>query len=183
MKIILALLFIVYPAFSARIDGDHSSFEPPLSESKSRFAMLDDVQLLANGLLQLGRGLKDFAVKTKGQMEDIFQKLNIFDQSFNVISQQTNKIKEEEEELKKTTSRLQVNNEEIRNLSLQLNSKIEILSQEKIQLQDKIGRLEETIIKMHQSQPEIQETEEIASLKVSRFETVLHYDPIHIGLP
>ncbi|XP_066482343.1 angiopoietin-related protein 3 [Tiliqua scincoides] len=167
MKIILALLFIISLAISARIDGDHSSFETPLSETKSRFAMLDDVQLLANGLLQLGRGLKDFAVKTKGQMDDIFQKLNIFDQSFNVISQQTNKIKEEEEELKKTTSRLQVNNEEIRNLSLQLNSKIEILSQEKIHLQNKVGRLEETLTKLHQPEPEIQETEEIASLKLS----------------
>ncbi|KAJ6662565.1 hypothetical protein lerEdw1_011702 [Lerista edwardsae] len=151
---------------SARIDEDPSSFEPAsFSESKSRFAMLDDVQLLANGLLQLGRGLKDFAVKTKGQMEDIFQKLNIFDQSFNVISQQTNKIKEEEEELKKTASRLQVNNEEIRNLSLQLNSKIEVLSQEKTQLQNKVGRLEETLTKLHLSQPEIQESEEVASLK------------------
>lgn len=182
MKIILALLLITSLAISARIDGDPSSFEPSsLSESKSRFAMLDDVQLLANGLLQLGRGLKDFAVKTKGQMEDIFQKLNIFDQSFNAISQQTNKIKEEEEELKKTTSRLQVNNEEIRNLSLQLNSKIEVLSQEKIQLQNKVGRLEDTLTKLHRSQPEIQESEEIASLKVSRSETDLYCNHMYMN--
>ncbi|XP_053104290.1 angiopoietin-related protein 3 [Hemicordylus capensis] len=166
MKIILALPFIISLVISTGIDGDHTSFEPLAPpEPKSRFAMLDDVQLLANGLLQLGRGLKDFAIKTKGQMEDIFQKLNIFDQSFYEISQQTNEIKEEEEQLKKTTSRLQVNNEEIRNISLELNSKIEVLSQEKIQLQDKVGRLEEKLTRLFQTQTEIQEPEEIASLK------------------
>lgn len=48
--------------------------------------MLDDVKILANGLLQLGHGLKDFVHKTKGQINDIFQKLNIFDQSFYDLS-------------------------------------------------------------------------------------------------
>lgn len=37
-------------------------------------------------LLQLGHGLKDFVHKTKGQINDIFQKLNIFDQSFYDLS-------------------------------------------------------------------------------------------------
>lgn len=165
MKIILVLLFVISLVVATRIDGDEFSFVPESPEP--RFAMLHDVQLLANGLLQLGRGLKDFAIKTKGQMDDIFQKLHLFDQSFNEISKQANEIKEDEEQLKNTTSMLQVNNEEIRNISVELNSKIEILSREKIQLQDKVGKLEEKITKLFQTQIENQEPEEIASLKVS----------------
>ncbi|XP_020663412.3 angiopoietin-related protein 3 isoform X1 [Pogona vitticeps] len=163
MKIVLVSLLLISPVISVRTDGDDSI--PP--EPKSRFAMLDDVQLLANGLLHLGHGLKDFAIKTKGQMDNIFQKLNIFDRSFYEISQQTNEIKEEEEQLKKITSKLQANNEEIRNASLELNSKIEVLSQEKIQLQDQVGRLEEKLIKLFQMQLEVQQPEELVSLKRS----------------
>lgn len=159
MKIVLVLLLIISLVISARTNGDVSI----PTEPKSRFAMLDDVQLLANGLLHLGRGLKDFALKTKSQMDDIFQKLNIFDQSFNDISQQTNEIKEEEEQLKKMASRLQANNEEIRNTSLKLNSKIEVLSREKIRLQDHVEKLEEKLTKLLQMQPE-----ELVSLKVSK---------------
>ncbi|XP_062994083.1 angiopoietin-related protein 3 [Elgaria multicarinata webbii] len=165
MKIVLVLAFIISLVISARIDGNHSFFEPSPPQPKSRFAMLDDVQLLATGLLQLGRGLKDFAIKTKGQMDDIFQKLNVFDQSFYEISQQTNEIKEEEEQLRETTSQLQANNEEIRNVSQELNSKIEVLSQEKILLQDKVGKLEEKLTTLFQTQLEIQEPEEVTSLK------------------
>ncbi|CAI5777023.1 Fibrinogen C-terminal domain-containing protein [Podarcis lilfordi] len=165
MKIILVLLFVISLVAATRIDGDEFSFVPESPEP--RFAMLHDVQLLANGLLQLGRGLKDFAIKTKGQMDDIFQKLHLFDQSFNEISKQANEIKEDEEQLKNTTSMLQVNNEEIRNISVELNSKIEILSREKIQLQDKVGKLEEKITKLFQTQIENQEPEEIAALKLS----------------
>lgn len=171
MKIFLSLLFIASLVFSDRTDGDYP-IEPEPPEPKLRFAMLDDVQLLAHGLLQLGQGLKDFAIKTRGQMNEIFQKLNIFDQSFYELAQQTSEIKEEEEHLRKTTSRLQVNNQEIRNLSLELNSKIEVLLQEKIQLQDKVGDLEEKLTKLLQTQSEIQEPQEIASLvKVRRSET------------
>ena len=97
---------------------------PSPTEAKSRFAMLDDVRLLANGLLQLGQSLREFVHKTKGQINDIFQKLNIFDRSFYQLSVVTSEIKEEEEELKKTTNFLKANNEEIKNLSLEINSKI-----------------------------------------------------------
>ncbi|XP_048351852.1 angiopoietin-related protein 3 isoform X3 [Sphaerodactylus townsendi] len=165
MNIVALLLFTISPVISVTIDGNYSSVEPSLQDSELRFAMLDDVRLLANGLLQIGHGLKDFAVKTKRQMDDIFHKLNIFDQSFYELLQQTNEIKEEEKQLRKTTSRLQANNEEIKNLSLELNSKIEILSQERIQLQDKVGRLEEKLTKLFHTQPEIQERAEIVSLK------------------
>nr|XP_056701265.1 angiopoietin-related protein 3 [Euleptes europaea] len=166
MKIVAVLLFTVSPVISVTINGNYSSFEPSPPETKLRYAMLDDVRLLANGLLQIGHGLKDFAVKTKRQMDDIFLKLNIFDQSFYELLQQTNAIKEEEKQLRKTTSRLQANNEEIKNLSLELNSKIKVLSQEKIQLQDKVWGLEEKLTKLFNIQPdEIQEHEEIVSLK------------------
>uniref|UniRef100_A0A8D0DXR9 Angiopoietin like 3 n=1 Tax=Salvator merianae TaxID=96440 RepID=A0A8D0DXR9_SALMN len=166
MKTIVVLSFMSSLVIFVRPDGSPLLPEAVSPAPKSRFAMLDDVQLLANGLLQLGRGLKDFAIKTKGQMDNIFQKLSIFDQSFHEISQQANEIKAEEKQLKKTTSRLQANNEEIRNISLELNSKIQILSQEKILLQNKVEKLEEKLTKLLQTPLEIQEPEEIASLKL-----------------
>ncbi|XP_005337763.2 angiopoietin-related protein 3 [Ictidomys tridecemlineatus] len=158
-------LFIVPLVICSRIDQDNSSFDSISSEPKSRFAMLDDVKILANGLLQLGHGLKDFVHKTKGQINDIFQKLNIFDQSFYDLSLQTNEIKEEEKELRRTTSKLQVKNEEVKNMSLELNSKLESLLEEKILLQHKVRYLEEQLTNLIQNQPEIQEHPEVTSLK------------------
>ncbi|KAF1575736.1 Angiopoietin-related protein 3, partial [Eudyptes chrysocome] len=167
MKIILVFLFVAPLALSASAEKDHSSFDSAASpETKSRFAMLDDVRILANGLLQLGHGLKDFVHKTKGQMNDIFQKLYIFDRSFYELSLQTSEIKEEEEQLRQTTARLQINNEEIKNLSQEMNSKIEDLIQNKIQLQEKVWGLEDKVTKLAIIQPSIQETKEISSLKV-----------------
>uniref|UniRef100_A0A8C5SNE7 Angiopoietin like 3 n=1 Tax=Laticauda laticaudata TaxID=8630 RepID=A0A8C5SNE7_LATLA len=162
MKFILVLVFMISLVISDRLD-DHLESATP--EPKSRFAMSDDVHLLATGLLQLGRGLQDFVIKTKTQMDDIFQRLNIFDQSFSEILQQTNEMKEEEQQLKKATTRLQATEEEMRNESLQLNSKIDVLSIEKIQLKNKLGKLEEKITELVQTQLDIHEPREIASLK------------------
>ncbi|XP_009686918.2 angiopoietin-related protein 3 isoform X2 [Struthio camelus] len=171
MRTVLIFVFIAPLAISARAEKDYSSFDsaaPP--ETKSRFAMLDDVRILANGLLQLGHGLKDFVHKTKGQMNDIFQKLNIFDKSFYELSLQTSEIKEEEEQLRQTTARLQINNEEIKNLSQEMNSKIEHLIQNKIQLQEKVWGLEDKVTKLAIIQPTKQETNEISSLKLNHIE-------------
>uniref|UniRef100_A0A8C8VQ94 Angiopoietin-related protein 3 n=1 Tax=Pelusios castaneus TaxID=367368 RepID=A0A8C8VQ94_9SAUR len=165
MKTALVFLFIAPFAISSRADKGYSSLDSAPPEPKSRFAMLDDVRILANGLLQLGHGLKDFVHKTKGQINDIFQKLHIFDQSFYELSVQTNEIKVEEEELRKTTSKLQANNDEIRNISLDLNAKIEDLLHDKIRLQEKVGGLEEKVTKLVHFQPEIQEPNEMTSLK------------------
>ncbi|NXV20916.1 ANGL3 protein, partial [Cepphus grylle] len=166
MKVILGFLLIAPLALSASAEKDYSSFDSAASpETKSRFAMLDDVRILANGLLQLGHGLKDFVHKTKGQMNDIFQKLYIFDKSFYELSLQTSEIKEEEEQLRQTTARLQINNEEIKNLSQEMNSKIEDLIQNKIQLQEKVWGLEDKVTKLAIIQPSAQETKEISSLK------------------
>lgn len=167
MYTIKLFLFIAPLVISSRIDQDYPSFDSVSPEPKSRFAMLDDVKILANGLLQLGHGLKDFVHKTKGQINDIFQKLNIFDQSFYDLSLQTNEIKEEEKELRRTTSRLQVKNEEVKNMSLELNSKLESLLEEKILLQQKVRYLEDQLTNLIKNQPEIQEHPEITSLKVS----------------
>lgn len=141
--------------------------EPSPTEAKSRFAMLDDVRLLANGLLQLGQSLREFVHKTKGQINDIFQKLNIFDRSFYQLSVVTSEIKEEEEELKKTTNFLKTNNEEIKNLSLEINSKINNILQERIQLQSKVGGLEERLKGLSQSVAPADQHSEIMTLKVS----------------
>lgn len=141
---------------------------PGPTEGKSRFAMLDDVRLLANGLLQLGQSLREFVHKTKGQINDIFQKLNIFDRSFYQLSVVTSEIKEEEEELKKTTGVLKANNEEIKNLSQEINSKINGILQERAQLQSKVGSLEQRLTGISQSMIPAEQLSEIATLKVSR---------------
>lgn len=133
----------------------------------SRFAMLDDVRLLANGLLQLGQSLREFVHKTKGQMNDIFQKLNIFDRSFDHLSVVTSEIREKEEELKKTTNFLKANNEEIKNLSLEINYKINGIMQERTQLQSKVGSLEEKLRGLSQSMVPVDQLNEISTLKVS----------------
>uniref|UniRef100_A0A8D2QFT5 Angiopoietin like 3 n=1 Tax=Zonotrichia albicollis TaxID=44394 RepID=A0A8D2QFT5_ZONAL len=166
MKIIAVLLFLAPLALPAAADKEFFSVGSAASpETKSRFAMLDDVRILANGLLQLGHGLKDFVHKTKGQINDIFQKLYIFDRSFYELSLQTSEIKEEEEQLRQTTARLQINNEEIKNLSQEMNLKIEDLIQNKIQLQEQVWGLEDKVTKLAIFQPSVQETKEISSLK------------------
>ncbi|XP_074121871.1 angiopoietin-related protein 3 isoform X3 [Sminthopsis crassicaudata] len=163
---VISLFFLIVPlVISSKIDQEYSPLDSPPPEPKSRFAMLDDVKILANGLLQLGHGLKDFVHKTKNQINDIFQKLNIFDKSFYDLSLQTNEIKEEERELRKTTSNLQAKNEEMKNLSLELNSKLEELLEEKMQLQQKVKTLEEKLITLIRSQPEGQEHQEVTILK------------------
>lgn len=181
MKIIPVLLFLASLALPAGADKDFFSVGSAGSpETKSRFAMLDDVRILANGLLQLGHGLKDFVHKTKGQMNDIFQKLYIFDRSFYELSVQTSEIKEEEEQLRQTTARLQINNEEIKNLSQEMNLKIEDLIQNKIQLQEQVWGLEDKVTKLAIIQPSVQETEEISSLKVSDlWKALTHWAKIH----
>lgn len=141
--------------------------EPSPTEEKSRFAMLDDVRLLANGLLQLGQSLREFVRKTKAQINDIFQKLNIFDRSFYQLSVVTSEIKEEEEELKRTTNYLKANNEEIKNLSLEINSKINNIMQERTQLQSKVGSLEEMLKGLSQSIVPADQLSEITTLRVS----------------
>lgn len=128
--------------------------------------MLDDVRLLANGLLQLGQSLREFVHKTKAQINDIFQKLNIFDRSFYQLSVFTSEIKEEEEELKKTTNYLKVTNEEIKNLSLEINSKLNGILQERAQLKSKVGSLEERLKGLSQSVTPTDQTNEIPTLKV-----------------
>ncbi|KAM5256051.1 angiopoietin-related protein 3 [Ctenodactylus gundi] len=158
-------LLIAPLVFSSRVDQDNSSFGSIPSEPRSRFAMLDDVKILANGLLQLGHGLKDFVHKTKGQINDIFQKLNIFDQSFYDLSLQTNEIREEEKELRKTTSKLQIKNEEVKNMSLELSSRLDGLLDEKALLQQRVRRLEGQLSSMAHKWPETQQHPDITSLK------------------
>lgn len=164
MKVLLLLLLPL--VFSASIEKHEDvQFDSLPPESKSRFAMLDDVRILANGLLQLGHGLKDFVHKTKGQINEIFQKLTLFDKSFYNLSEQTNEIREKEEELKEKTSRLEENNDELKNLSSKIYSQIEHLLQDKVQLQAKIVRLEEKLNQISEGHQELQDHKEVAALK------------------
>lgn len=140
----------------------------PTQAPRSRFAALDDVRLLANGLLQLGQSLREFVQKTKGQINDIFQKLNIFDRSFNQLSVLTSEIKEEEEELKKTTVVLKASNDEIKGLSVQIVSKVDSILQEKSSLHDKLEGLEEKLSSLSKGLVPRQQAAEINSLRVGR---------------
>lgn len=180
MKPIWLLLLLLLAASTAALPMESTGREyttppsqvfttpPSPTAAVSRFAMLDDVRLLANGLLQLGQSLREFVHKTKAQMNDIFQKLNIFDRSFYQLSVVTSEIKEKEEELKQTTNVLKANNEEIKNLSLEINYKINGIMQERVQLQSKVGSLEEKLKGLSQSIVPADQLSEIATLKVSR---------------
>ncbi|XP_024862634.1 angiopoietin-related protein 3 isoform X2 [Kryptolebias marmoratus] len=176
MKLIFLLLVLAGSTSAFHLDISGRQANPTLppealttetspTEAKSRFAMLDDVRLLANGLLQLGQSLREFVHKTKAQINNIFQKLNIFDRSFYQLSVVTSEIKEEEEELKKTTNILKANNDEIRNLSLEINSKINNILQERTQLQNKVGSLEERLKGLSQSVIPADQFSEITTLK------------------
>ncbi|XP_005385391.1 PREDICTED: angiopoietin-related protein 3 [Chinchilla lanigera] len=165
MYTIKLFLIIVPLVLSSRANQGNLSSDSKPSEPKPKFANLEEVKLIANGLLQLGHSLKDLAHKTKSEMNDIFKKLNIFDQSFYDLSLQTNEIKKEEKELRRTTSKLQVKNEEVKNMSLQLNLKLESLLEEKFLLQQKVRYLEEQLTNLIQNQPDNQDQPEVTSLK------------------
>uniref|UniRef100_A0A4W4FD93 Fibrinogen C-terminal domain-containing protein n=1 Tax=Electrophorus electricus TaxID=8005 RepID=A0A4W4FD93_ELEEL len=149
------------------IDVDMSTEEPILAQvqTQSSFAALDDVQLIANGLLQLGKNLRDFVQKTKDQINDLIQKLNIFDSSFYQLSILASEIKEEEDELKKTTVMLKANNEEIKNLSLEINSKAEDIVRERVQLRNQVERLELKLTGLSQGLLSADQVAEISALK------------------
>ncbi|XP_056246421.1 angiopoietin-related protein 3-like [Seriola aureovittata] len=146
--ILIPVLFVLSAACVPALCGNEETpvLQPGApAETRSRFAGLDDVRLLANGLLQLGQSLREFVQRTKGQINDILQKLNIFDHSFYQLSVLASEIKEEGEELKKTTVVLKANNDEIKDLSVQINSKMDNIMQEKSQLQNKVEGLEKKL--------------------------------------
>ena len=137
------------------------------AETPSRFAALDDVRLLANGLLNLGQSLREFVHKTRGQIKDIFQKINIFDHSFYQLSVLASEIREEEAELKRTTVMLQANNEEVKTLSLEISSKVDGMLEERSLLQSKVGGLEEQLSSLSQGLVTKQQLAQIGSIRVS----------------
>ncbi|XP_068197119.1 angiopoietin-related protein 3-like [Antennarius striatus] len=137
----------------------------PEPETRSGFAGLDDVRLLANGLLQLGHSLRDFVQKTKGQIKDIFQRLSSFDSGFLQLSELASEIKEEEEELKKTAVLLKANSEEIKGLSFQVSSKVDSMLQEKSHLQSKLDGLEEKLSSLSNGLATGEQAAEINSLR------------------
>lgn len=181
MKItLIPLLFLLatcVPALCGKEQQPSLQPEAPV-ETRSRFAGLDDVRLLANGLLQLGQSLREFVQKTKGQINDIFQKLNIFDRSFYQLSVLASEIKEEEEELKKTTVVLRANNEEIKGLSVQINSKVDSMLQEKSNLQNKLEGLEEKLSSLSHGLMTSKQVAEINGLRVSHL--FLESKPGHV---
>ncbi|XP_019734683.1 angiopoietin-related protein 3-like isoform X2 [Hippocampus comes] len=166
MKTTLTYLFILAGAGLTVLCGKEE--QPEVSvETPSHFAALDDVRLLATGLLELGQSLRDFVHKTKGQINDIFQKLNIFGRSFDQLSVLAREIKEEEEELKKTAVMLQANNEEIRGISVNIGSKVESIMLEKSSLRSKVEGLEEKLRSMSQSLLTGDQVRDINGLKLT----------------
>lgn len=163
--LLLVLLSAAVPALCEPKEQPTLPASSPTQTPRSSFAALDDVRLLANGLLQLGQSLREFVQKTKGQINNIFQKLNMFDRSFYQLSLLTSEIKEEEEELKKTTVVLKASNDEIKGLSFHINSKVDSILQEKNNLHNKLEGLEEKLSSMSKGLPTHQ-AEEISSLRV-----------------
>ncbi|XP_056149657.1 angiopoietin-related protein 3-like [Lampris incognitus] len=162
---LLLVLAVAWPP-ALCTQSDSPPLQPePVVETRSRFAALDDVRLLANGLLQLGQSLREFVHKTKEEISDIFQKLNIFDRTFYQLTVLASKIKEEEEELKKTTVVLKANNDEIKSLSLQISSKVDSILEERSQLQSKVGGLEEKLSSLSQGMVTTEQVTEINALK------------------
>ncbi|CAL8325133.1 unnamed protein product [Arctogadus glacialis] len=159
------LLVLLLAAASASLIPSAEARATPPAETRSRFAALDEVRLLANGLLQLGQSLREFVHKTRSQMNDIFQKINIFDRSFYQLSVLASEIRDEEEELKKTTLILQANNEEVKSLSLEINSKVEGILEERSRLQSKVGGLEEQLSSLSQGLVTSQQLAEIGTLR------------------
>lgn len=183
MKItFIPLLFLLaawVPAFCEKEELPTLQPEAP-AETRSRFAALDDVRLLANGLLQLGQSLREFVQKTKRQINDIFQKLNVFDRSFYQLSVLASEIKEEEEELKKTTVVLRANNEEIKDLSVQISSKVDNMLLEKSHLQNKLEGLEEKLSSMSHDLTTSKQVAEMNSLRVSHLFSESKAEPFEI---
>lgn len=163
--ILLFLLAIHLPATLSDV-ADSPTSRP--RGSQSGFAAMDDVRSLANGLLNLGQSLREFVDNTRSQIKNIFQKLNLFAVSFHQLEQLASEIKEEEEELKKTTVALQANNEEIKGLSVQINSRVDSILLEKSSLQDKLQGLEEKLSSLSRGLTTSKHTVEIIGLRVSQ---------------
>jgi len=140
---------------------------PPPPPPPSRFAALDEVRLLANGLLQLGQSLREFVHKTRGQINDIFQKINIFDRSFYQLTVLASEIREEEEELKKTTVTLKANNEAVKTLSLEINSKVEGILEDRDRLRSKVVALEKQLSSLSRGLVTTQQLAQVNALRVS----------------
>ncbi|CAL8343829.1 unnamed protein product [Merluccius merluccius] len=155
------LLVLVAAGASSMVHGRKASE----AETPSRFAALDEVRLLANGLLNLGQSLREFVHKTRGQIKDIFQKINIFDHSFYQLSVLASEIREEEAELKRTTVMLQANNEEVKTLSLEISSKVDGMLEERSLLQSKVGGLEEQLSSLSQGLVTKQQLAQIGTIR------------------
>ncbi|XP_014327702.1 angiopoietin-related protein 3-like isoform X2 [Xiphophorus maculatus] len=159
---LLVLAFVPVPCDSS---------QPPvldleaLPETRSLFAPLDDVHLLSSGLLQLGQSMREFVQKTKGQINTIFQKLNIFDRSFVRLTALAGEIKESEEELKQTAAVLNTHNEEIKELSEKISVKVESILQEKGQLLNKVEIMEEKLSSLSVDLVTVRQAAEINSLR------------------
>ncbi|PWA17498.1 hypothetical protein CCH79_00011326 [Gambusia affinis] len=162
---------VVFLLVLASVPVPCDSSQPPvlnpeaLPESRSLLAPLDDVHLLSSGLLQLGQSMREFVQKTKGQINTIFQKLNIFDRSFVRLTALAGEIKEGEEELKQTAAVLNTHNEEIKELSEKISVKMESILQEKGQLLNKVEIMEEKLSSLSVDLVTVRQAAEINSLR------------------
>lgn len=160
--VVMFLLVLSVPALCGKREPPTLQPDPP-PETWPGFTRLDDVRLLANDLLQLGQSMREFAQRTKGQIHSIFQKLSLFQRSFTQLSVLTREIREEEEELKKTTVALKTDNDAIKELSGRISSKIESLLQERSRQQNKVDGLEEEVSRVSLGL----QAAEVSSLRVS----------------
>uniref|UniRef100_A0A3Q3IV58 Fibrinogen C-terminal domain-containing protein n=1 Tax=Monopterus albus TaxID=43700 RepID=A0A3Q3IV58_MONAL len=164
----IPLLFVLSaacaPALCGKEEPPVAQLEPP-AETQSHSTTLEDVHLLENGLLQLGQSLREFVQKTKAQINDILQKLNIFNHTYHQLSVLNSEIKQEEEELKKTTTALKITSEEINNLSVEISFKVDSIVLEKGRLQNKVEGLEKKMSSLSQGLMTKEQVAEIDGLR------------------
>nr|XP_060642125.1 angiopoietin-related protein 4 [Anolis sagrei ordinatus] len=91
------------------------------SSSPRKGASWEEVNVLAHGLLQLGRGLKEHVERTRGQIQDLAQRLDALRPQQSLVSRQSAKIEELSQKLKQQQYRMDKQNLQIKSLQSKVN--------------------------------------------------------------
>uniref|UniRef100_A0A3Q2NZC6 Angiopoietin-like 4 n=1 Tax=Fundulus heteroclitus TaxID=8078 RepID=A0A3Q2NZC6_FUNHE len=119
-------------------------------EKRAQYAALDDVNIIAHGLLQLGQNLKEHVDKTKGQMRDIFTKLKAFNRTVAELGKESQRQQTEGETLKARGVGMENREGQLLNVTAELKEKVEEMQQERRTMNERMSRLEERVDSMLQ---------------------------------
>ncbi|XP_062814975.1 angiopoietin-related protein 4 isoform X2 [Anolis carolinensis] len=98
-----------------------SSSSSPSSRGGKKGASWEEVNVLAHGLLQLGRGLREHVERTRGHLQDLTQRLHALREEQNVVSVQSARIEELSQKLKQQQYRMDKQNLQIKSLQSKVN--------------------------------------------------------------